>query len=175
MMLLSSELFPNMQTFLIATSALVAGLYLGSRLAKSPCPSFQFETLHPLPSDSKILSTTEDFSYSTQEYACNARSAYDYLSKLHITRVKLNDHRERGEANRARMGTITRKANAAEASENSFRSCLKIMMPQLLQEWDEKNKGRVVKLAEWDETKEEKFNGISFHELEELADEMSSL
>ena len=107
---------------------------------------------------------------SSLQYACNTRLAFEHLTHLYNNRVKLDEHARRGDANRARTGTINRKAVAARASESAFRECLNVMMPEALQEWDDNGGNYGTK--QWNEEKEKRTGGITFQELEETAAEL---
>lgn len=108
---------------------------------------------------------------ASDKFSCNPRSAFERLTRLHKNRVKMDEHRKRGDANRDRIATITRKAIAADAEENSFRNCVKLVLPELLDHWDLKAaKGQLS--VGWDEDSENKNAGITVAELEAAADEL---
>ncbi|CAL6325912.1 unnamed protein product [Bathycoccus prasinos] len=77
-----------------------------------------------------------------------------------------------GDANRARIQTIDRKASAAEAAELAFRSCIGVMMPELLELWDDKNKRNQMHSKLWDDSKEEAIAGVTFDVLKRTAEEL---
>lgn len=107
----------------------------------------------------------------SNKFSCNARSAYEELTRLHFRRVSLDEHRKKGEANRARTATIQRKATAIDAAEGAFRRCLQLVVPDLLTEWEEKLAKKLVTATRiWDEKAEEKHHGITLDVLEETAD-----
>jgi len=107
----------------------------------------------------------------SDKFSCNARSAYEELTRLHFRRVNLDEHRKKGDANRARIATIQRKATAADAAEGAFRSCVNLVLPELLTEWDEKlAKKAITSRKTWDDRAEESHHGITLDVLKETAD-----
>jgi len=153
------------------------GLYLGEKLASESCRKNSYSVLAPsvnqgrLPEIEEPLVLDKVFSFSEKEFACNAQLAFEELSRLHAKRLNLDAHSKRGDANRDRTATITRKAVAADAAENAFRGCLNRMMPELLKFWDEKNsKGQLKR--HWDEEKERNIVGITFEVMEQSALEL---
>ena len=109
-------------------------------------------------------------SLSETQYSCNAQKAFEELTSLHKRARDLESRRNRGEANRSRQGTISRKAAAAEAAENAFRKCTAAMMPELLKLWDDKFRNGELHSQSWNEASEAKIDGITFALLEETAD-----
>ena len=109
-------------------------------------------------------------SLSENQYSCNAQRAFEELTSLHKRARDLGSRRNRGEANRSRQATISRKAAAAEAAENAFRKCTASMMPELLKLWDDKFRKGKLNFRSWSEESEAKIDGITFALLEETAD-----
>ncbi|CAL6333917.1 unnamed protein product [Bathycoccus prasinos] len=107
------------------------------------------------------------------KFSCNPYSAFERLSRLHKNRVRLDKKRKKGEANRARTATIVRKAGVADAEESAFRNCLQLVLPEVLEEWDQKAANSQLSVG-WDEGSEKKISGITFTQLEESADELES-
>lgn len=107
----------------------------------------------------------------SNKFSCNARSAYEELTRLHFRRASLDEHSDKGEANRARLATIQRKANAAGAAEGAFRSCLQLVVPDLLTEWEENlAKKSLTRKSTWDEKAEGSHHGITLDVLKNTAD-----
>ncbi len=124
------------------------------------------------PRESLFSSADEElFILSEKKFACNAQSAFEELSRLHRKRNKLHEHELRGDANRARSQTIDRKANAAEAAETAFRTCIGVMMPELLEFWDDKKKRNQIH-SKWDDSRENAIDGVTFDTLEQTAEEL---
>ena len=70
--------------------------------------------------------------------------------------------------------SIERKASSARASETAFRSCMSMMMPELLDYWDNNHDSH--KSKNWNEGKEKHLGGegISFQILEQTAENLCS-
>jgi hypothetical protein len=111
---------------------------------------------------------------SSLKFACNTRIAFEHLSELHTKRTGLEEHRQRGDANRARIATIERKAAAAAAAEGAFRSCLNGMMPELLAYWDEQSRKNQISKRQWGERDEASRGGITFDDLQRTAAELEN-
>lgn len=163
------------------TCSLLLGLYLGTKIesySKPECKLESFEKSEKNSETSKIpeaFPLKDDFTtLSSKEFSCNSRLAFEQLSKLHARRIELDEHRKRGDANRARIGTINRKAIAADAAESAFRGCLSAMMPELLEFWDDKNRKGLISPRQWDNDEEKKINGITFEVLEQTASQLDS-
>ena len=167
--------------YLLLFSALLGGssFYLGFNTGRkvrntfSPTLTDRFDGVSSV--EKKPLST-EPFpldtltALSSKEFACNTHVAFDRLSELHSRRLKLEQHFQRGEANRARTATVERKALSARAAETAYRSCVSSMMPELLKFWDEKKDHQ---LKQWSEKKERATEtGITYELLEQTADEV---
>jgi hypothetical protein len=126
-------------------------------------------------SEESALTADKLMVMSAHQFSCNTELAYEELTKLHQTSARLKEHVKRGEANRDRTQTIIRKSLGAQKSEQSYRSCLEKMMPELLVVWDDDLKsGKLRKGNKWDDTKEETIGGITFKTLEETADAIES-
>lgn len=168
---------PAVVVFSFACSFLI-GLYLGTRIESYSKPTC--ETLESLarteqkPKTAPIPTTDDITTLSSKEFACNTRLAFDHLSKLHARRIDLDEHRKRGDANLARIGTINRKATAASAAEGAFRGCLSMMIPELLELWDDKKRKGGIKMRQWDNEKEKEIDGITFEVLEQTASKLES-
>ena len=116
---------------------------------------------------------SEVYSMSSQEYSCDSGSAYSALTRLHQRNIELQKKKGR-QANRDRTATIERKVHQASAAENAFRTCVKEMMPELLEKWDSdlaKNQIRLKHLG-WDNMQENKIGGISAEVLRQTAEEL---
>ena len=113
-------------------------------------------------------------SLSKNQYSCNAQKAFEELTSLHKRARDLESRRNRGEANRSRQGTISRKAAEAGAAENAFRKCTASMMPELLKLWDDKLRKGELNFQSWSEESEAKSDGITFELLEETADALDN-
>jgi len=168
-----------MQLLLCIACSFLFGVYFGKTIADSPrtiCEnSLLPESLDTY--ESQKMSIDSDFSnYGSAAFACNTQRAFETLTRLHMKRIKLDEHRVRGDANLAREGTISRKATAADAAENAFRDCMNVMMPELLNDWDEKSRTKQLNIRkQWDEQKEEKnTEGITFKEFELTAAEIEN-
>ena len=169
--------------FFSACSFLI-GLYLGTRIECYPKPTYELlESLDKDKTDKNsktslipaVYALTDDLTtLSSKEFACNTRLAFDHLSKLHARRINLDEHRKRGDANRARIGTIIRKATAADAAEGAFRGCLSMMMPELLELWDDKNREGKINMKDWSSEKEKNIDGITRETLEQTASALES-
>lgn len=119
--------------------------------------------------NSKFLGTSE------LQYSCNAQGALEKLTNLHDHSVRLSGRKQRGEANRVRQATISRKAVAAGSAEQAFRECVGIMMPETLKFWDEsKSKGQLDSLS-WSDASEKKISGITMEVLENTADSLEDM
>ena len=115
----------------------------------------------------------EGYSMSSQAYVCDSRSAYSALTRLHKRNIDLQK-KKGAQANRDRTATIERKAHQASAAETAFRTCVKEMMPQLLEKWDgdlAQNRIRF-KHEGWDDRVEKKIGGISLEVLRQTAEEL---
>jgi len=166
------------QLLLCIACSFLFGLYLGKTVATS-CPRTICESL-PLP-ESLVTNAPQKMpmvdrsNYGSTAFACNTQRAFETLTRLHMKRIELDEHRVRGDANLAREGTIARKATAADAAENAFRDCMNVMMPELLNDWDEKSRKKEINIKRrWDEKKEEEIGGISFKDFEQTAAEMDT-
>ncbi|CAL6334680.1 unnamed protein product [Bathycoccus prasinos] len=82
---------------------------------------------------------------------------------------KLREHEKRGEANRARLANVHRKAAAATSAESAFRKCVSSLMPELISLWDEKFELGQIDFRAWNDSKEKKVDGITLQTLEETA------
>ena len=173
---------PATAVFTFACSFMI-GLYLGTRIESYSRPTN--EILQSLTNSEKTSETSmtgdifprsdELFTLSGARFACNSRLAFDHLSKLHARRIDLDEHRKRGDANLARIGTINRKATAADAAEDAFRNCLSMMMPELLELWDDKNrKGEINIIRQWDNNKEKEIDGITFDVMQQTASQLEN-
>jgi len=153
------------------------GLFEGQKLQTERCSINSHKDFNPLeiqekPKLEESRPVDKLMSFSSQEFACNSQLALEELSILHAKSLKLVAHSKRGDANRDRTATINRKAAAAVASENAFRSCMSTMMPELLKFWDEENnKGH---LTTFSEEKEQRIDGITFQVLEQAAIELEN-
>lgn len=130
-------------------------------------PAFM-RSLKDAPPDSSI------YAFSSHEFACDTGRAYSELTKLHKRRVEIQARKEHGEANRARTATIYRKLVEASAAEDSFRVCLKDMIPELLACWDHDNADNKINYKSWDESKENSIKGITMDVLLKTAEEIIS-
>lgn len=153
----------------------IFGLFVGKTLSTDSYSEGNRRSFPPLSDLEKIpdqTSLSNEFSFfSNRPFSCNAQLAFEELSQLHERRLKLAAHAARGDANRARTATIERKAGTAMSAENSFRSCVSNMMPELLNFWEEKNKEGLLK-NHWDEKKEIENDGITVEELQQTAAEL---
>jgi len=166
--------------------SLVAGFYLcyyltnvGNGSIAQQCEKDSIENIdsHTLPAVEahdarKTLTEVEHEDLEeiiSRPFACNARLGLEELSKLHQNRVKLGTRRSKGEANRDRTANIIRKAGKAEAAESAFRTCVQVLMPEVLKFWDERSiEGKLV----FNSKKYENDGGIDIHVLEETADRL---
>jgi len=112
------------------------------------------------------------YSFSAREFACDTRRAYNELTRLHKRKIELRARQEAGEANRARIATINRKADEASAAESSFRSCIEGMIPELLERWDHDSANNKLNYNTWDESKEKSIEGITMDVLLQTAKEI---
>lgn len=112
---------------------------------------------------------------SAPGFSCNSAQAYEELTNLHKRAHSLTEHKKNGEANRARIATIERKAVAAQAAENAFRKCVNSMMPEVLQLWDDQFKHGQINFKAWDDSSEKAIDGITLQVLEETADNFGQL
>ncbi|CAL6334334.1 unnamed protein product [Bathycoccus prasinos] len=115
----------------------------------------------------------EVYSMSSQAYACDSSSAYSALTRLRKRNIELQK-KKGAQANRDRTATVERKAHQASAAETAFRTCVKEMMPQLLEKWDSdlaQNRIRF-KHEGWDDRVEKKIGGISMEVLRQTAEEL---
>ena len=175
---------PQLSAFVVFSFAcsFLIGLYLGSKIEGCSEPTYEIlESPEKTEKNSKPSLNPEAYprsddltTLSSKEFACNTRLAFNHLSKLHARRIDLAEHRKRGDANLARIGTINRKSTAAEAAEGAFRGCLSMMMPELLELWDDKNRKGEITARQWDNEKEKKINGITFEVLEQTASKLES-
>jgi len=102
------------------------------------------------------------------QYACNTIAAFEELTSLHGRTIYLEKRHKNGEANRDRSASIERKVGEARAAESSFRQCVKKMMPELLNSWDEKASKNELKLTS--KKHKEANNEINLQVLRETAD-----
>ena len=161
--------------FSIALS-FILGLYVGKSVEScNEAPSSSYKILNsretlvdPAPVADKLSQL------SSLKFACNTQIAFEHLSELHIKRISLEEHRQRGDANRARIATIERKAAAAAAAEGAYRSCLNGMMPELLEHWDEQNRKNQISKGQWGERDEVSIGGITFDDLQRSAAELEN-
>jgi len=167
-----------MQLLLCIACSFLFGMYFGK--TTEYCPRTICEN-SPQPDnlvtyDPQKMPLVSDLSnFGTAPFACNTQRAFETLTRLHTKRIKLDEHRLGGDANLAREGTIARKATAADAAENAFRDCMNVMMPELLNDWDEKSRKKEINIKRrWDEKKEEEIGGISFKDFEQTAAEMDT-
>ena len=110
---------------------------------------------------------------SSKPFSCDARGAFDELTSLYKHRIDLQARHKRGEANRARTATITRKTQQAEAAEGAFRICVQKMVPELLGIWDD-----MLKKNQLDLRNSNKFydkDGITMEVLKKTADMLESV
>lgn len=112
------------------------------------------------------------YSFSAREFACDTGRAYSELTRLHKRKIELRARQEAGEANRARIATINRKAGEASAAESSFRSCIEGMIPELLERWDHDNANNKLDYNSWNESKEKGIEGITMDVLLQTAKEI---
>ena len=162
---------------LVAAFSFVVGVCLGIRIDSYSKPTSEIlQSLNRVEKKSEpsmkidVFPGTDDLlTLSDKKFACNARLAFDHLSKLHARRIDLDEHKRKGDANLARIGTINRKATAAESAEGAFRGCLSMMMPELLELWEYKNRKGEITVRQWDNEKEKKIAGITFDLLEQTA------
>lgn len=177
-------------TFLQSFSILVAGIFLGYLLSKqlvsttcnmtelSDQESFSKSDTQNHYIDNLDMHNTEKESildtFSSHRMLCNARGAYEELTKLYRRSKDLNEHKKRGEANLSRQATISRKANGARAAEHAFRECVHTMMPNLLNLWDESLKKGEINFRGWNDAREEKNDGVTLALLEDTADLIES-
>ena len=167
----------SLQLLLCGACSFLLGMYFGKTIIN--CPITFCENLstpeNPVSSDPQMPIVSDLTNYGSQAFACNTQRAFETLTTLHTRRIKLDDHRVRGDANLAREGTFARKATAADAAENAFRDCMNVMMPELLNDWDEKSGKKQIQFRKpWDEKKEQKIGGISFKDFEQTAAEMEN-
>ena len=120
----------------------------------------------------EIADISKIASYGSERYSCNTEFASDELTRLHRNSEKLQTHASKGDANRARTATIARKAAQAASAEAAFRICVKGMVPELLNEWDNRLKNHGSTSIIWDERSEIKVGGITLDVLESTADEI---
>ena len=161
---------------LLTIILLYFGFETGRRIENKKCFNPGVESTIPVLEDKFFESEQSSLddaltTLSGREFACNSQLAFDQLSHLHAKRLKLDDHAKRGDANRDRIATIERKASSARASETAFRSCMSMMMPELLDYWDNNHDSH--KSKNWNEGKEKHLGGegISFQILEQTAGE----
>ncbi|CAL6339270.1 unnamed protein product [Bathycoccus prasinos] len=69
---------------------------------------------------------------------------------------------------------MIRKAGQAHASESAYRDCVKSMMPELLELWDEKLNHGQVNMRGWSDKNEKQVNGITLQELNNMADNLEA-
>lgn len=123
---------------------------------------------------SSVDKGSELLSLSEHQNSCNTLKTFEELTHLHKKAKDLKEHNRRGEANSVRRATIARKANAAFAAENAFRTCVGTMMPELLSLWDSKLKNGELNFREWSDATEKHITGITLATLEETADVLDS-
>lgn len=170
----------RLSLILLSAISFAFGLCIGKTVLSVEPSSLLEDTITPTPALSLLHEekspgsqlTDVFFLLSNKKFSCNAQHAYEHLSKLHGKRDKLYKHKGRGDANRARIQTIDRKASAAEAAELAFRSCIGVMMPELLELWDDKNKRNQMHSKLWDDSKEEAIAGVTFDVLKRTAEEL---
>ena len=106
--------------------------------------------------------------FAAHEFACDPGRAYEELSRLQKRSVDLESSKTK-QANRARTATMTRKAGEAGAAKAAFRSCVGLMMPELLVQWDSDFKGHKLHKGSWSARKETDIGGITKEVLEKTA------
>lgn len=170
--------FQDVIILAVCLSLLVGSFLLGKRGAVS-CNSIENVEHNYANKDSNVDKdlglvgeATDMSSMSSQSFACNARRAFDELTRLHSVRSDLEARQSRGEANRARTATIVRKTGQAKAAEASFRNCVKDMMPELFVRWESDLKSNKLNFRKWDEYSEELVGGISFEDLQKTAEDL---
>ena len=107
--------------------------------------------------------------FSKTQVVYNSLRAFDELTRLHRNAEKLREHEKRGEANRARLANVHRKAAAATSAESAFRKCVSSLMPELISLWDEKFELGQIDFRARNDSKEKKVDGITLQTLEETA------
>ena len=106
--------------------------------------------------------------FAAHEFACDPGRAYEELSRLQKRSMDLESSKTK-QANRARTATMTRKAGEARAAKAAFRSCVGLMMPELLAQWDSDFKGHKLYKGSWNARKEADTGGITKEVLEKTA------
>jgi len=107
-------------------------------------------------------------SFAAQKFACDPGRAYEELSRLQ-ERSTVMDILKTKQANRARTATMTRKASEARAAKGAFRSCVSLMMPELLTQWDSDFKEQKIH-KKWSDRNEIEMDGITKEVLEKTAE-----
>lgn len=157
------------------------GAILGHELKSCANPGYEGKwstepgkvIVESLQSDREDKEQQDLSSLVSAKFSCNPYSAFERLGRLHKNRVRLDKRREKGEANKARTATMVRKAGTADAEESSFRNCLKLVLPEVLEAWDQKAANSQLSTG-WDEDSEKEISGITFTQLEKAADELES-
>ena len=165
----------------LCLSCLAGGFLLGKRGAV-PCNSIENVEHNYIIKDSPVdkdvglvEKATDLSSMSSQSFACNTRRAFDELTRLHRRSSELESRQRRGEANRARTATIVRKTGQARAAEASFRSCVKDMMPELLERWESDLKSNKLNFRKWDEFSEQLVDGVTLEDLQKTAGDLDQV
>ncbi len=164
--------YPNITAiFVMLICSILIGIYIGAELKmcdQLTLPKIKNEVKEDS-NDSEVATQELLFSLAGQEFACDPLRAYEELSRLRKKATDLS-LAENKQANNARNAVVARKSAQAAAAQVAFRTCVDLMMPELLQKWDKDFKEHRVSFRGWSEKRETDMGGITKETLEETAD-----
>lgn len=161
----------------------LVGFFFGYLMRTSPHSSDPLGSGVSLSQKQVVCSTSENVidynldridSLSKDPFSCNTRGAYDELTRFYTHRIKLEERMKMGEANRARTATISRKTAQSESAEQAFRTCVKTVMPQVLDLWDKDLRNKNLRIKHILTNYKYDNAGINLSALEKTADELTS-
>jgi len=164
--------FPAFVNLTLCLLCLGGGFLLGKRSTLCFPRSIKGESVERNNQTVDLLRGDRSLNLAPQAFSCNTQRVLDELTRLHGISKMLVARNERGEANRARTANLARKTGQAQAAEASFRSCVRDMMPELLESWERDLNSNKLKPHNWDEIQEQQVDGITFEVLQSTAEEL---